>query len=62
VTKKISRIVAIVMFALALVFVWYALNHPESSWPWSSTITLILYGAYIVVMIVLFVAPFKKDG
>lgn len=53
-TKKVSRIIAIVMLILAVVFLWYAVNHPEGTFPWSNTLTFILYGVYIIVMIVLF--------
>lgn len=59
-TKKVSRIIAIVMLILAVAFLWYAVNHPEGTFPWSNTLTFILYGVYIIVMIVLFIAPFKK--
>lgn len=58
--KKTSRIIACIMLAAAAVFVWYALHHPESSWPWSNPISFTLYGIYLVIMIVLLIAPFKK--
>lgn len=57
--KKISRIIASVMFVVAAVFFVMALNHPEFSWPWSNNTSYGLYCIYAVVMIVLFVAPFK---
>ena len=59
-TKKISRIIGSIMFVAAIVFVIFALNHPEMSFPWSNTITYLLYGLYFVVMVIMFVAPFKK--
>ena len=58
--KKLSRIIATIMLVLAVVFWWYALNHPEGSFPWSNTVTFSLYGVYIVAMIILYIAPFKK--
>ena len=41
-TKKISRIISAVMFAAAVMFFLYALNHPEGSFPWGNEITYIL--------------------
>lgn len=59
-TKKISRIIGIVMLALAVAFVIFAFSHPEMSFPWSNTITYLLYGIYLLAMVVLFIVPFKK--
>ncbi len=59
-TKKISRIISAVMFAAAVLFSLYALNHPESSFPWGNAITYTLYGVYLLVMVVLAVAPFER--
>jgi type IV secretory pathway VirB2 component (pilin) len=59
-TKKLSRIIAAAMLFLAAAFLCYALNHPEASFPWSNTITFILYGVYAATVAVLFIAPFKK--
>lgn len=60
-TKKHSRIIAVIMLVIAVIFIGIALNNPQASFPWSNTITYILYGIYIIVMIVLFVAPFNKS-
>ena len=59
-TKKTSRIIATVMLILAAAFLLYAFNHPEASWPWSNMVTFTLYGVYVVVMAILFIAPFRK--
>jgi len=61
-TKKTSRIIGIVMLVLAIAFIIFAFSHPEMSFPWSNTITYLLYGVYFVVMVVMFVAPFKKKN
>ena len=58
--KKISRIIGLAMVIIAIVFVVFALNHPEMSFPWSNTITWVLYGVYAIVTIVLLIAPTKK--
>ena len=59
-TKKISRIIGVIMMLVAVVFIVFALGHPEMSFPWSNTITYILYIVYLVAMVIFFVAPFKK--
>ena len=59
-TKKTSRIIGIVMLAIAIAFVIFAVSHPEMSFPWSNTITYLLYGVYGIAMVVMFIAPFKK--
>lgn len=59
-TKKSSRIIGIVMLVVAIAFVVFAFSHPEMSFPWSNTITYLLYGIYGIAMVVMFIAPFKK--
>lgn len=59
--KKTSRIIAGVMLVVAVIFVLYAVNHPEYSFPWNNIITYIIYGVYAAVTAFLFVAPFKND-
>lgn len=58
--KKISRIIAIIMLVVAIIFLVFALNNPQASWTWNNTITYTLYIIYLVVMIFLLIAPFKK--
>lgn len=58
--KRISRIIGLVMVIIAIVFVVFALNHPEMSFPWSNTVTWVLYGLYALVTVVLLIAPTKK--
>ncbi|WP_297688623.1 hypothetical protein [uncultured Anaerococcus sp.] len=38
--------------------IFFALNHPEASFPWSNNITYIIYMAYLV-LVIYFVS--KKD-
>ncbi len=59
-TKKTYRFIGIVMLVLATAFIIFAFSHPEMSFPWSNTITYLLYGVYFIVMVVMFVAPTKK--
>ena len=58
--KNVSRIIVLVMAIIAIAFVVFALNHPEMSFPWSNTVTWVLYGLYTIVMVVLLIAPTKK--
>lgn len=59
-TKKTSRIIAAVMLLVAIAFLSYAFNHPEGSWPWSNTVSFTIYAVYLIAMVILFIAPFKK--
>ncbi len=59
-TKRIARIMATVMLALAGVFLAFAMTHPELSFPWSNTITYALYGGYLLVVAVLYLLPLHK--
>ena len=55
-----SRIIGVIMLIVAIVFIMFALNHPEKSFPWSNTITWLLYGVYFLVTVVLLIAPKMK--
>ena len=59
-SKKYLRIIAAIMLIVAIIFFIITLNNPQASLPWSNTITYTLYGIYVVTMIVLFIAPFKR--
>lgn len=59
-TKKGSRTIAGIMLMIAVVFVIFALNNPQASFPWSNSVTYAIYSGYAVVMATLFIAPFKK--
>ena len=58
--KSTSRIVGLVMLIIAVAFIAFALNHPEMSFPWNNTITWLLYGLYVLVTVVLLIAPKMK--
>lgn len=58
--KKYSRIIGIIMLVIAIAFTVFALNHPEMSFPWSNTVTYLLYGLYFIVMLMMLIAPFKN--
>ena len=57
--KKKSRIIASIMLIAAIAFFIYAITHPTASFPWSNTITYFIYAVYILIMVLLFIAPHK---
>jgi uncharacterized membrane protein len=58
--KSASRIVGLVMLIIAVAFIMFSVNHPEMSFPWNNTITWLLYGLYVLVTVVLLIAPKMK--
>lgn len=50
---KNTKIIGIIMLIVACLFIIYAFNHPEASFPWSNQMTDILYGSYLLVMFIL---------
>ena len=58
--KKKSRIIASIMLIAAIAFFVFAITHPTASFPWSNTITYFIYAVYILIMVLLFVAPCRK--
>ena len=58
--KSASRIIGLLMLIIAVIFIMFALNHPEMSFPWNNTITWLLYGLYFFVTAVLLIAPKMK--
>lgn len=59
--KNVLRIIGLVMLVIAIVFVVFAVNHPEMSFNWSNTVTWGLYSFYALVTVVLLIAPTKKN-
>ena len=58
--KSTSRIIGLLMLIIAVIFIMFALNHPDMSFPWNNTITGLLYGLYFLVTVVLLIAPKMK--
>ena len=44
--RQTSLIIGIVLLVLAIVFIVYALHHPEVAFPWSNRISFLFYGIY----------------
>lgn len=58
--KKWLRIAWLGMVIIAVVFVIFALNHPEMSFPWNNKITYGIYGVYAAISAVLLIASLAK--
>ena len=58
--EKASRTIGFIMLIVAITFVIFALTHPTASFPWSNTITYILYIVYFIIMVVFLISPFRK--
>ncbi|PKK40572.1 hypothetical protein ABB02_00105 [Clostridiaceae bacterium JG1575] len=52
--SKLYLALGCAMVAIALVFLAYALQHPEQSFPWSNSITYGLYIVYLLVTVFVF--------
>lgn len=61
-SKRGSRIIACIMLVIGVIFFIIALNNPQFSWPWSNTISNCVYVVYLIVMVILFIAPFEKKN
>ena len=48
--KKYFKI-GLAMLMIGIIFIFYALNHPEASFPWSNNITYVIYMAYLILTI-----------
>lgn len=59
-TKKRSRLLGGILLLAGVLFVLYALQNPQASFPWSNAVTYSLYGLYAAVILVLLAAPFKR--
>ena len=58
--KITTKVIGLLMILIAILFVIFALIHPEMSFPWSNNITFTLYGMYALVTVVLLIVPRKK--
>lgn len=58
--EKARRIAGAVMLGAALLFFIYALNHPEGSFAMENSTTYLLYLVFLVVALLLVLAPKKK--
>lgn len=48
--KKYLKI-ALTLLVIGIIFIFYALNHPEVSFPWSNNITYIIYIVYLLLIV-----------
>lgn len=61
--SKTSVVIGTVMLLIAGIFVAFAMQHPELSFPWSQRVTFMLYGAYIwlVLRFLMDIPVFRKN-
>ena len=52
--KKVFTAAGIIMIIIAVIFVSVAFSHPEMSFPWSNTVTYIIYLIYAAVTVLMF--------
>ncbi len=55
--RKTSLIIGIVLLVLAIVFIVYALHHPEAAFPWSNRISFLFYGIYFWLLFKFLLVP-----
>lgn len=58
--KLISRILGTAMLIGAILFISFAITHPEMSFPWSNVLSYLLYAIYLAIMLILLIAPSRK--
>lgn len=58
--NRLFLVIGIVMIAVAICFVVYALNNPQAGFPWGNSITYGIYLVYAVVTISFVVKGLKK--
>jgi len=58
--RRVFRIIGIAMFIIGVIFVVYALFHPEAGFPIPLWLTYFLYSIYMIIMLIFLVFPFKN--
>ena len=61
-SRRLSRWLGAGMALTALVFLGYALHHPEAGWPWPQGVTAALYGSWLSWTAFLLAAPRSKKS
>ena len=57
--KKVSRLIGLIMPLIAIIFILFAINNPQASFPWNNYITYPIYVIYLITIVILLIAPFK---
>lgn len=58
--SKVFLIVGCLMILVAVIFIIFALNHPEMSFPVSNKVTYTIYVVYVIVMVVMFIMAKRR--
>ena len=56
--KTVCRLVGAAMLLFAALFIVFAFQNPQASFPWSNEVTYGIYFVYLVVMVLLLASPF----
>ena len=48
--SKTFAIIGFIMLAIAVIFFFFAINHPEFGFPWSLKVTHTIYKVYLTVL------------
>ena len=48
--RKHSIILGCVLLIIAIIFIEYAVHHPEGSFPWENRVTFVIYGVYVALI------------
>ncbi len=53
-SSKGFLVIGLMMLVGAVVFLGYALCHPEASFSWPNEVTFAIYGVYLIAMVAMF--------
>lgn len=53
-------ILGIAMVIAAVLFIYYALNNPQASFPWQNSVTYSIYAIYLILAVSLITKGLKK--
>lgn len=59
--NKKYLIIGLVMLVIGIIFILYALNHPEGSFPWRLDLTYTIYLTYLGLTIYFIVKGYRKN-
>lgn len=60
--RTIFGIIGGIMLIFAIGFLWYAIQSPTASFPWSNTVTYTIYIVYFLIMLGMFILAVKKKN
>jgi len=58
--RSVYLLIGVAMLIVAIGFIFFALNNPQASFPWSNSISYGIYVIYTIIMIACFIVFFHK--